>query len=214
MDFYGQTIDGEPVTQWPEIHQSCRKLRQFVVSVREYSEDKEVTLQQFKFLHAVVFPTLAREWNTSEEDAEFECKKRWGEQWLIKKALGYRFVLSKTVLTTKQCNKWIENIQAGALRENILIPCPDKDWRETARKMAEQWWPLRPASATVGQARHCRGPGAGWQRSGEAFERLLRPVCQGSTTSGGCPETARAGSRTSTGRAGPETLIVFERTEQ
>ena len=137
MDFYGITIDGEPVTHWPEIHQACRKLGQFIVSVREYDEQREISLLQMAYLHAVVFPLLAKEWNTSEEDAEFECKKRWGEQWLIKRALGYRFVLSKTVLTAKQCNQWIENIQAGALRENILVPCPDKDWKETARQMKE-----------------------------------------------------------------------------
>lgn len=136
-NYYGQTINDQPCTDWRAIQAECARHPQFVVEVRRYDEQREISLLQMAYLHAVVFPLLAREWNTSEEDAEFECKKRWGEQWLIKRELGYRFVLSKTVLTTKQCTKWIENIQAGALRENILVPCPDRDWRETARQMAE-----------------------------------------------------------------------------
>jgi len=137
MDFHGTTFDNSPACDWQAIQRECVKYAEFVVTVREYDEQKEISNLQMAYLHAVVVPLLAKEWNTSEEDAEFECKKRWGEQWLIKRALGYRFVLSKTVLTTKQCTKWIENIQAGALRENILIPPPDKDWRETAKKVAE-----------------------------------------------------------------------------
>jgi hypothetical protein len=137
MRFIGETIDDTPCTDWQGIHKDCARHKRFTVDIREFNEEREVTDQQFAYLHAVVFPLLAKEWNTSEEDAEFECKKRWGEQWLIKRALGYRFVLSKTVLTSKQCNKWIENIWAGAHREGIIIPPPDKDWRETARRMAE-----------------------------------------------------------------------------
>lgn len=136
-DFFGQTIDQTPCADWKAIHGACARHHEFIVEVRPYNEEREVTNQQFAYLHAVVFPALAKAWDTSEEDAEFECKKRWGEQWLVKKSLGYRFVLSKTVLTSKQCNKWLDNIWQGAHREGIIIPPPDKDWRETARKMRE-----------------------------------------------------------------------------
>ena len=137
MEFIGQTIEQNACADWKGIQNECSRHRVFIVDVREYNEEREITLRQMAYLHGCVFPLLAKEWNTSEEDAEFECKKRWGEQWLIKKALGYRFVLSKTVLTSKQCNKWIENIQAGAMRENVIVPPPDKDWMESIRKMKE-----------------------------------------------------------------------------
>jgi hypothetical protein len=137
MDYFGQTIESQPCADWKAIQAECAKHPQFVVRVESYSEEREITRQQYAYLHSLVFPTLAKVWDTSLEDAEFECKKRWGEQWLIKKSLGYRFVLSKTTLTVKQCNKWLENIWQGAHREGIIISPPDKDWRETARKMAE-----------------------------------------------------------------------------
>lgn len=137
MNVYGLTIDNKPSADWRAIQAECAKHKQFVVEIRPYNEDREASLQQYAYLHSVIFPTLAKAWDTSLEDAEFECKKRWGEQWLIKRALGYRFVLSKTILTVKQCNQWIENIWQGAHREGIIIAPPDRDWRETARKIAE-----------------------------------------------------------------------------
>ena len=137
MDYHGETIDTQPCTDWKAIQTECAKHQRFVVRVEKYDEEREISRQQMAYLHAVVFPTLAKAWDTSYEDAEFECKKKWGEQWLIKKVMGYRFVLTKTTLTVKQCNAWIENIWQGAHREGILIAPPDKDWREAARKMKE-----------------------------------------------------------------------------
>ena len=130
MRFYGQTDNEEPITNWPKIHKQCAKYDRFVVEVKRYSEENEVSDQQFAYLHAVVFPMLAKEWDCSLHQAELDCKRRWGEQWMIRKELGYRFVLSKTVLKAKQCNQWIDNIWEGAHNEGIIIPLPDKDWRE------------------------------------------------------------------------------------
>ncbi|MDD4890919.1 MAG: hypothetical protein PHU85_13440 [Phycisphaerae bacterium] len=137
MDYYGETIEGQPCTDWKGIQAECAKHPQFVIRVEKYDEDREITNQMFAYLHAVVFPTLAQHWDCSEAEAELRCKRQWGAHWMIRRELGYVFILSKTVLTTKQGCKWIENIWEGAHNDGCIISPPDKDWRETARKMAE-----------------------------------------------------------------------------
>ncbi len=130
MQFFGQTIDGEAATNWPKIQAKCAEYPRFVIKVERYSEQKEISDRQMAYLHAVVFPTLAREMTCSLWEAEFTCKRQCGEQWLLKKMGDLRFVLSKTVLTTKQCNQWIENIWDWADKSGVHIPQPDKDWRK------------------------------------------------------------------------------------
>ena len=134
MRFHGQKTPEGPATDWPAIHTEADKHDRFVIDVRAWSEEKEVSDNQFAYLHKVVFRMLADAWNCSKAQAELDCKRRWGEQWMIKNELGYRFVLSKTVLTTKQCNDWIDNIWEGAHNEGIIIPMPDKDWGKKAEK--------------------------------------------------------------------------------
>jgi hypothetical protein len=136
-NFYSETIDKQACADWRGIQAEAARYRHAVIEVREYDEEREVTLQQFAYLHAVVWPTLAKHWYCSKAEAELRCKRQWGAQWMVKRELGYIFILSKTILTSKQCNDWIENIWEGAHNDGCLISPPDKDWRETARQMAE-----------------------------------------------------------------------------
>ena len=132
-DYYGQTIEGQPCTDWKGIHAECAKHPQFVIRVEKYDEDREISLQQMKYLHAVVFPTLAREMHCSLWEAEFTCKRWCGEPWELIKKVGPQMYVecSKTKLTTKQCNAWIESIWDWAQSRKIHIPAPDKDWRKS-----------------------------------------------------------------------------------
>lgn len=134
------TVDGEPVTQWEEVFEACRKHQRASLVVEKYDEQKAISRQQMAYLHAVVFPTLANEMSCSKGEAEFVCKVHCGEEWLVKEACGARFILSKTSLTTAQCNAWIENIWDWADRSGIHIPAPDKDWRlhENVEDVKEQ----------------------------------------------------------------------------
>ena len=119
----------ESMTDWPALHKECERLGQAVIEVTKYSETKEISNQQMKYLHAVVFPTLSREMHCSLWEAEFQCKRWAGEQWFMKKVGDLHFVLSKTSLTVKQTNEWIDNIKDWAEKGDIHIPLPDKDWR-------------------------------------------------------------------------------------
>ncbi len=120
----------ESMTDWPAIHKECERLGQAVIEVTKYSEDREISIQQMKYLHAVVFPTIAREMPCSLWTAELDCKRYAGREWLIKKIEDQHFVLSKTSLTVKQTNDWIDNIRDWAEQGSIFIPLPNRNWRQ------------------------------------------------------------------------------------
>lgn len=134
--FNGQTIDSVPCADWPSIQQECSKHKQFVVEVRSYDEDREISRRQMSYLHSCVFPILAREMNCSLWEAEFTCKRWCGEPWELIKKVGPQMYVecSKTKLTTKQCSDWMESIWDWAEKRGIHIPAPDQQWKEHESK--------------------------------------------------------------------------------
>jgi len=128
--FTGETIDGNPVTQWPDIHAACAKHKKFVVEIRRYDEKREVTLKQYAYFHGVVTPVLAEAMSCSKWEAEFWCKRWCGEEWgLIKKiGPGMWVECSKTKLDVQQFNRWLENIWDRADKQGIHVPAPDREW--------------------------------------------------------------------------------------
>ncbi|KKK86383.1 hypothetical protein LCGC14_2763780 [marine sediment metagenome] len=130
MDYRGKTIDGEASCHWPAIHEEAAKYESFVISVEKWDEEKELSKQQMKYLHAVVFPIFAKEMHCSLLWAEITLKRACGEQWLIKRFENTEIILSKTILSVKQCNQWIKNIQDWCDSHKIHIPESDKDWKK------------------------------------------------------------------------------------
>lgn len=133
--FRGETIDGEPTTQWPAIQREAEKHKHFVIEVRKYDAEREISLRQMAYLHAVVFPAIADAMGSSLWEAEYWCKRMCGEQWeLIKKVgKGMWVECSKTKLTSKQCGDWMENIWAKAEKVfGLHIQAPAEDWRRQA----------------------------------------------------------------------------------
>lgn len=130
MDYKGQTIDGEATCNWPEIHNEAARHKRFMITVEEWTEEKEISRQQMAYLHAVVFPVFAKEMHCSLLWAEITLKRCCGEQWLIRRVDKTEIILSKTILSVNQCNKFLENIWDWCGSKNIHIPEPDKDWRK------------------------------------------------------------------------------------
>jgi len=128
MDFYGETADGEPLADWPAIHKACMRHKRFVVEVRKFDEKREISRQQSAYLHAVVYPTVAKAMDCSLWEAEFQCKTGPGREWLVKTMGDLRFILSKTTMSVEDCTRWIENIFDWGDRNGIFIPPPDKEW--------------------------------------------------------------------------------------
>lgn len=140
MVWYGSRTSDGPATDWPAIQAEAGRHERFIVEVREYDEQREISLRQMAYLHAVVFPLIAETMGSSLWEAEYWCKRMCGEQWqLIKKVgTGMWVECSKTKLTTKQCGDWIENIWAKAEKVwDLHIPPPDQDWKAAARRTTE-----------------------------------------------------------------------------
>ena len=131
-DFYGTTLNGKASVDWGRIQAEAASFDRFVVRVEKYSQDREISRRQMKYLHAVVFPKLAEAMTCSLWEAEYTCKRWCGEPWEMIKKIGPGMWVetSKTKLTTKQCNAWIENIWDWTEKKGIHIPPPNKDWRE------------------------------------------------------------------------------------
>ena len=129
-DFRTKTIDGKPCTDWKAIYKEAAKHLQSIITVKKYDPEKEVSDKQMAYLHAVVFPTFAGEYHCSVLWAEITLKRCCGEQWMVKRVEKTELILSKTILSVKQCNQWIENIWDWCGSHGIHIPQPDKDWRE------------------------------------------------------------------------------------
>ena len=136
MRFYGRREDGEACAMWAEVQARAAKYRRFVLDVREYSEAAEISDRQMAYLHAVAFPALAKHWFCSEAKAERTCKERWCSKLYVKEG-DVHLILSKTILTVKETGAWIDSIWEGACDEGVIIPPPDKDWKETERKLRE-----------------------------------------------------------------------------
>lgn len=134
MEWQGTTseVKGEmkPLCAWQAAYNEAARHDKFIVIVEPYDEQKEISRQQMKYLHGVVFTTFAREMFCSKLWAEITLKRSCGEEWLIKRVDNTEIILSKTVLTPTQCSQWIENIWDWCESKNIHIPPPDKDWRK------------------------------------------------------------------------------------
>jgi hypothetical protein len=129
VNYLGKTENNQPIANWKAVYANCAKYARFVVEVREYDEQKEISLQQMKYMHSVVFPALAQYVGCSELMAEIMLKKKCGEQWFIQKIDGNEIILSKTMLTVKQTTKWLENCWEWLESIGCPVPPPDPNWK-------------------------------------------------------------------------------------
>lgn len=129
MQYKGKTVDKQPACNWKAVYRDCAKYQQFIIEVREYNEEKEISRQQMAYLHAVVFPALADHVGCSELMAEIILKKKSGEQWFIQEIDGNEIIISKTMLTVEQTTKWMENIFDWMESIGCPVTPPDPNWR-------------------------------------------------------------------------------------
>lgn len=127
--FKGHTVNNQPATNWKAVYKACAKHERFLLEVRKYDEAAEISLQQMRYLHAVVIPALADLVGCSEFMAEQILKKKCGEQWFVKEVDGDICIISKTNLSVKQTNKWLENCWDWMESIGCPVPPPDPNWR-------------------------------------------------------------------------------------
>ena len=85
MKFEGFTTDGEPATNWEAIHRICARYYRFIIEVREFDLDREISLQQMKWLHCKNGPIVlfAEYMGFSVEESQRDLKREHGRQWLV-----------------------------------------------------------------------------------------------------------------------------------
>ncbi len=128
--FRGKTHDNSPATDWDAVYAECGKHTEFVIEVRRHDPDKEISLQQMKYIHAVVIPALSEYVGCSQLMAELLLKKKCGEQWFVKFVDKTETIISKTNLSVNQTTKWLENIWDWMESINCPVSPPDKNWVE------------------------------------------------------------------------------------
>jgi hypothetical protein len=135
MKFKGETIDGSAVLDWQKVYGECEKYHRFVIEIRELDEQREISLQQMKYFHAVVVP-LFSEWNGDSKGCwETRLKLECGSKWFtpevhVVDGKPYSFIPSKKTLSVKDCSEWFQNIMDYGLREGVVVPPPDPEWRK------------------------------------------------------------------------------------
>ena len=137
MEWQGQTQtegvdEAKPDVNWKAIYAEAGRHEKFIVTVEKWDKQKWISNKQMAYLHAVVFPTFAKEMFCSLLFAEITLKRACGEQWLIRRVDNAELILSKTVLSTNQCNEWFKNIWDWCESRKIHIPEPttEQDWRK------------------------------------------------------------------------------------
>ena len=134
MKYKGNTNNDQPLADWKAIYKQCRKYERFIIEVREYDPEKEISLQQMKYIHAVLVPALADYVGCSKLMAEQILKKKCGEEWFVKEIDGEICILSKTSLTVKQTTDWLQNCWDWMESIGCPVPPPDPNWRINRKK--------------------------------------------------------------------------------
>lgn len=139
--FQGRTVNNQPAAAWKHIYSECIKHPEFIIEVRPYSIEKEISRQQMRFLHGVVIPLFVKHTGDSPQNWENRLKVECGSKWFTPKIItvksqNYTIIPSKTNLSTKDFMEWLQNITDYGLTIGIAVPPPDPQWREHLRKEA------------------------------------------------------------------------------
>jgi hypothetical protein len=139
--YRGKIIDGKPALNWPAFNAECKKHTEsgFVVEVREYDPDKELSLQQMKYLHAVVVPLFSNYTGDSKQYWENKLKVECGSKWFKPEIISvcgheYTIIPSKKHLSVKDFSEWYSNIRDFGDSINCIVPPPDPRWRENQKE--------------------------------------------------------------------------------
>lgn len=81
--FRGKTMENKPLAAWPAIYKACAKHEQFIIDVRAYDPEKEISDQQMKYYHAVIIKEYSGHTGSSLWESEQFLKREAGEQWFM-----------------------------------------------------------------------------------------------------------------------------------
>lgn len=109
--YLGHKINGLPVFNRKAFELVCQKYDRFVVEVRNYTKEEEITLQQMRWLHCKEGPiqVLSQYQGVSLMEAQRELKRKCGRQWFVEMVdeTNYHEVEGQVFFECKKsfCNK-------------------------------------------------------------------------------------------------------------
>jgi hypothetical protein len=128
-------VNNQPVTIWKSIYDACARYPEFVIEVREYSQEKEISEQQRKWWKGVLLPALAKDNGETIHVWETRLKlvilpDDFVPQSTVISGREYFFVPSITTLSMKKFNTLIEG-SVDWLRNNGFdwVTLPDTELR-------------------------------------------------------------------------------------
>jgi len=83
MKFKGHTDNGNPLTNWKKIYAQCRKYHQFIIEVREYSQEAEISMAQMAYWHCMPIKLFSEHTGYTLWKSEQWLKRECGAQWFM-----------------------------------------------------------------------------------------------------------------------------------
>ena len=81
--FRGNTIDKQAAADWPRIQLEAAQYPRFIVEVRKYDETAEISIQQMRYLHAVIIKEFAKQMGFSDWYVKLWLKREYGRQFFM-----------------------------------------------------------------------------------------------------------------------------------
>jgi len=134
MQYKGKTVDKQPTCNWKAVYRDCAKHQQFIVEIREYNEEKEISRQQMKYLHAVIIPLFVDYTGDSPQYWENKLKLECGSKWFKPEIINvngnpFTIIPSKKIISINNFTEWYQNITDYGLQHGVIVPPPNKDWK-------------------------------------------------------------------------------------
>lgn len=137
MEFKGKTIDDKPAADWPGIQKACAQHERFVIEVRDWDDERELSMQQIRWFKGILLPSLSKDNGDSIECWETTLKLAvMPDEFapLSVKIGGHTiyYVPSITKLSVKQMSQLIEGSVAKLHEWGFgWITLPDKELRKS-----------------------------------------------------------------------------------
>lgn len=127
MSLYkGTVMEDQPRANWKAIYAECRKHTKngFIVEVREYDRDEELSNQQIRWFKGVLLPSLSKDTGDSKQwwEARLKLMVMPDDFVPIEVSTGenvYHFIPSISNLSVKKMNEFIEGCVAHLRDEEI-----------------------------------------------------------------------------------------------
>lgn len=115
--FKGQLVDGKAAADWKAVYAACAKYERFIVEVRRYDPQREITRRQTAWWKGILLPALVEDTGDSTESLETKLKlsvmpDEFKPQTVVVNNISFSYVPSITKLSVKQMNQLIEGAVA------------------------------------------------------------------------------------------------------